>query len=152
VELEVNARPYSGIDLFGALGYTHGRFKDGSSSNDVNVSGNKLPSTPDYTATVGAQFSRVLSPAATLRGRAEVVFYGGFQYDDANTAAQEGYSLANFTGGVHGKYLFAEAWVRNAFDTRYIPIAFAYGSFAPSGFVGENGRPRTFGITGGLTF
>jgi len=152
VELEVNARPYSGVDLFGALGYTHGRFNDGSSSNGVNVSGNKLPSTPDYTATMGAQFSRVLSPAATLRGRAEVVFYGGFQYDDANTAAQEGYSLANFTGGVHGKYLFAEAWVRNAFDTRYIPIAFAYGSFAPSGFVGENGRPRTFGITGGLTF
>ena len=152
VELEVNARPHSGIDLFGALGYTHGRFKAGSSSGGANVSGNKLPSTPDYTATLGARFSRVLSPAATLRARAEVVFYGGFPYDDANTAAQDAYSLANFTGGVHGKFLFAEAWVRNAFDTRYVPIAFAYGSLAPSGFVGESGRPRTFGVTGGLTF
>jgi len=154
VELELNARPYSGVDLFGAFGYTRARFKDGSSSSasGVDVSGNKLPSTPDYTATFGAQVSRALRPAATLRGRAEVVFYGGFQYDEANTAAQEAYSLANFTGGVHGKYLFAEAWVRNAFDTRYVPIAFPYPNFAPSGFIGELGRPRTIGVTGGVTF
>jgi iron complex outermembrane recepter protein len=154
VELELNARAYSGVDLFGAFGYTHARFKDGSSSSasGVDVSGNKVPSTPDYTATLGAQFSRALHPAATLRGRAEVVFYGGFQYDEANTAAQEAYSLANFTGGLHGKYLFAEAWVRNAFDSRYVPIAFSYPNFAPSGFIGESGRPRTFGVTAGVTF
>ena len=80
------------------------------------------------------------------------MFYGAFQYDDANTAGQEAYSLANFRTGVRGTRLFAEAWVRNAFDTRYIPIAFAYRNFAPSGFVGEMGPPRTFGITGGITF
>ena len=45
--------------------------------------------------------------------------------------------------------VFVEAWVRNAFDTRYIPVAFAYGQIAPSGFIGESGRPRTFGITAG---
>ena len=80
------------------------------------------------------------------------MFYGAFQYDDANTAGQEAYSLANFRTGVRGTRLFAEAWVRNAFDTRYIPVAFSYANFAPSGFVGEMGPPRTFGITGGLTF
>jgi hypothetical protein len=45
-----------------------------------------------------------------------------------------------------------EGWTKNAFDTRYIPIAFAYGSFAPSGFVGEMGAPRRVGVTMGLTF
>jgi outer membrane receptor protein involved in Fe transport len=53
---------------------------------------------------------------------------------------------------VRGRRLFAEVWAKNAFDTRYIPVAFAYGSFAPSGFVGEMGPPRTFGITGGVSF
>ena len=33
-----------------------------------------------------------------------------------------------------------------------IPVAFAYGTFAPSGFVGEPGRPRTFGVSVGVRF
>ena len=153
VELELSARPQSGIDLFATLGYTHARFDEGSFTS-VDVSRNELPNTPGYTATAGAQLSRALGTRvdATLYGRAEAVFYGAFQYDDANTAGQEAYSLANFRAGVRGTRLFAEAWVRNAFDTRYIPVAFSYANFAPSGFVGEMGPPRTFGITGGLTF
>jgi outer membrane receptor protein involved in Fe transport len=42
--------------------------------------------------------------------------------------------------------------VRNAFDTRYIPLAFAYPSFAPSGFVGEMGAPRTVSLSLGVRF
>jgi hypothetical protein len=42
--------------------------------------------------------------------------------------------------------------VRNAFDTRYVPIAIPYPGFAPSGYIGENGRPRTFGISLGTSF
>ena len=38
------------------------------------------------------------------------------------------------------------------FKTRYIPIAFAFGSFAPSGFRGEIGAPRRVGVTMGVTF
>lgn len=152
VELELSARPHPSVNLFSAVGYTHARFKDRSMSSGVDVSGKKLPNTPDYTATAGAQLSRAVGPAATIYGRAEVTFNGAFRYDDANAAGQDAYSLANFRAGLRGKYLFAEAWVRNAFDTRYIPIAFPYPGFAPSGFVGESGKPRTFGITGGLTF
>ena len=151
-EVELTARPQSAVDVFGAFGYTNGRFEDGSSSINGDISGNELPNTPDYTATLGTQLSHVLTPAATLYGRAEVVFYGAFSYDDGNRAGQDAYSLANFRGGIRGRYVFAEAWVRNAFDTHYIPIAFAYPGFAPSGYVGESGRPRTFGVSGGLTF
>jgi iron complex outermembrane receptor protein len=43
-------------------------------------------------------------------------------------------------------------WVRNAFDTHYIPTAFAYPGLAPSGFIGEMGAPRTFGARVGVTF
>jgi outer membrane protein assembly factor BamB len=39
-----------------------------------------------------------------------------------------------------------------AFDTHYIPLAFPQPGLAPSGFLGENGAPRTFGVRVGATF
>ena len=109
VELELNARAAPGVDLFGGIGYTHARFGDDSRSSGVDVSGNKLPSTPDYTTMFGGQYSRALTSSMTMYGRAEVVFYGAFQYDDQNREGQDAYSLANFRGGVRGKFFFAEA-------------------------------------------
>jgi iron complex outermembrane receptor protein len=153
VELEVNARVHEGVELFSAIGYTRARFKDGSLSSGVDVSDNLIPNTPEYTTTLGAQVSRPFRGDGTIYGRGEVVRYGAFQYDDLNTAAQEAYSLANFRVGARGPWLFAEAWIRNAFDTRYIPVALPFDrALAPSGFIGEMGAPRTFGVSTGVTF
>ena len=153
VEVEVNARVHPAVDVFTAIGYTNARFKNGSLSSGVDVSGNEIPNTPDYTATLGAQLSRVLRPDLTLYGRGEVTFYGAFTYDDLNTAAQDSYSLANVRAGVRARHVFAEAWVRNAFDTFYVPVALAFDrGLAPSGFLGESGAPRTFGFGAGVTF
>jgi iron complex outermembrane receptor protein len=152
VEVEINARAYQGIDLFGAFGFTHARFGTGSVSSGVDVSENKVPNTPNYTFTFGTELSHLIAQGLTLYGRAEATFYGAFKYDEGNTVGQEAYSIANFRGGVRAKNVFAEAWTRNAFDTFYIPVAFAYSPFAPSGFIGESGRPRAFGITAGVTF
>jgi iron complex outermembrane receptor protein len=151
-EAEINARPHANVDVFATFGLTHARFADNTSSGGVDVSGKKLPSAPDHTFTVGAQLSKDINKSLALYGRGEVWFNGGFEYDDANTERQAAYSLANFRAGLRGRYMFVEAWIKNAFDTRYIPIAFAYGSFAPSGFVGEMGAPRRVGISMGLTF
>jgi len=152
VELELNARAHARVDVFGTLGYTSAHFGDGASSSGADVSGNDIPNTPEYTASFGAQFNHALTAGVGLYGRGEVAFSGAFRYDDLNREGQDAYSLANFRAGVRGRFVFGEVWVRNAFDTRYIPVAFAYGQLAPSGFVGEMGRPRTFGVSGGVTF
>ncbi|MGH9159126.1 MAG: TonB-dependent receptor [Vicinamibacteraceae bacterium] len=151
VELEINAKPAPSLDLFSAVGYTHARFSEGSASGGVNVEGNELPNTPALTASAGLQYSRAVGPA-TLHGRADVVLYGDFQYNDANTLGQDAYSLVNLRLGVTGRFLTGELLVRNAFDTRYIPLAFAYQGFAPSGFMGEMGAPRTIGASVGVRF
>ena len=151
VELEVSARPAPGLDVFTAAGYTHARFSSGSRSGVVNVEGNRLPNTPEYTTSAGLQYSRDIG-AASISGRADVVFYGAFQYNDANSIGQEAYSLVNLRFAVAGRFLTGELLVRNAFDTRYIPLAFAYGSFAPSGFMGEMGAPRTVSVGVGVRF
>lgn len=151
VEVEVKARAHRALDLFGAFGLTDAEFGDRTTSGGVDVSGNEIPNTPDYTATFGAHLSRELNSASTLYGHGVIVFYGAFKYDDANLAGQDAYSLANFRAGLRWNALFAEGWIRNAFDSAYVPVAFAF-PLAQSGFLGESGRPRTFGITGGLRF
>ena len=151
VELEFGARAAPGIDLFTSVGYTHARFAEGSVSSGVNVEGNKIPNTPEYTTSAGMQYSRVVGPA-TFVGRADAVFYGSFQYNDQNSLGQEAYSLVNLRLGVTGRFLMGELLIRNAFDTRYIPLAFPYPNFAPSGFMGEMGAPRTISVSAGVRF
>ena len=64
-------------------------------------------------------------------GRVDVAFTGALRYDDTNLEGQDAYSLTNFRGGVRAKLFFAEGWIHNAFNTTYIPVAFAYGPLAP---------------------
>jgi iron complex outermembrane receptor protein len=152
VEFDLTARPMQSVDLFAAVGFTNAKFAAGTMAAGVPVDDNDLPYTPDYTATFGGQFSTAITSAVNGFARAEVVMSGAFSYDEANSEGQDAYSLVNLRAGARLRRLFGEVWVRNAFDTRYIPIAIPYPGFAPSGFIGENGRPRTFGITIGTTF
>ena len=152
VEFDVTARPRPAIDLFAAVGFTAAQFDGGTRSGGVDVGDNELPYTPDYTATFGGQMTRAITSAISGYGRAEIVLTGAFNYDEGNTQSQAAYSIVNIRAGARHKRLFGELWLRNAFDTRYVPIAIPYPGFAPSGFIGENGRPRTFGISVGATF
>ena len=149
-EFELMGRLREGVDLFGVFGFTHARFASGTMTEGIDVSDNKVPNTPAYTATFGAQVSRAMS-GGRVYGRAEVACFGAFEYNEANTQRQDAYTVTNFRGGWRGNRFTVEAWVRNAFDTRYVPLAFAF-NFAPSGFLGEPGRPRTMGINLGIGF
>jgi outer membrane receptor protein involved in Fe transport len=152
VEVEGTGRVIPGLDVFGSLGYTHARFGDDVLIGAANVSGNKIPNTPDFTSTIGAQISHAVRQGTTVYGRAEVLVQGAFNYDEANTAGQDAYALTNVRAGVRFGVAVVETFVQNAFDTKYIPVAFEYRAFAPSGFIGEMGRPRTFGVNLGVRF
>lgn len=152
VELEVTARAAPGVELFGVSGFTRGRFNERSLSSGFPIGGNVLPSTPGYTASLGAQVRRPAARGFELRARGELALIGALKYNDLNSAGQDAYALTNLRAGVKRGALSVDAWVRNAFDTKYIPVAFSYPGLAPSGFVGEMGRPRTFGITFGAQF
>jgi iron complex outermembrane receptor protein len=151
VEFELAARAALGLDVFAAFGYTKARFGAGSVSGPISIEGNTMPSTPDHTFSVGGQYSRRIGDATAL-GRIDIVRSGAFQYDDGNSLGQDAYSLVHLRGGYTARRWLAEVFVRNAFNTAYIPLAFPYPNFAPSGFVGEMGAPRTVGATLGLRF
>ena len=152
-EVELNAQAAPGVNVFGALGFVDASFESGSISSGVNVGGNDIPNTPDYTATVGTQIAHAINAAYTGYGRLEVVAYGAFKYDDLNTAGQDSFALTNIRAGVRRGRVFVEGWLKNAFDTKYVPVAFAFDpQLARSGFLGEPGAPRTFGVTAGVAF
>jgi iron complex outermembrane receptor protein len=150
-EVEATSRPMPGVDVFGSFGYTNARFSDGTTALGLDVSDNEIPNTPKVTFNLGAQYGRAMS-FGTLYGRADLVVYGAFKYDELNTEGQDAYALTNLRFGARRNMLFGEMWIRNAFDTKYIPVAFAYGELAPSGFIGESGAPRTFGLSVGVKF
>ena len=152
VEFELNARATRGLDLQAAVGYTRASFRDGSMASGVDVSGNELPMTPGYTVSFGAQYSTNLGKGSRGYIRGDAQYTGAYHYDEANLEGQDAYWLANFRAGIRSRKFLAEAWVKNAFDTRYIPVAFAYAGLAPSGFLGESGRPRTYGFSLGVGF
>lgn len=152
VELEVAARPFAGLDLFGSAGSTAARFKEGTTSTGIPIGGNRLPDTPRYTANGGAQYAYALTSALSAFVRGDVTVYGDRYYDEFNAVSQDTYALTNLQLGVRGARLFGEGWIRNAFDTRYVPLAFAYPGLAPSGYIGEPGAPRTFGVRLGASF
>jgi iron complex outermembrane recepter protein len=150
-EVEATSRPMPGVDVFGSFGYTSARFSDGSTALGLDVSENEIPNTPKVTFNLGAQYGRAMS-FGTVYGRADLVVYGAFKYDELNTEGQDAFALTNLRFGARRNMFFAEGWIRNVFDTNYIPVAFAYGQLAPSGFIGESGAPRTFGISAGVKF
>jgi iron complex outermembrane receptor protein len=151
VEFEVAGKPYGGLDVFAAVGFTHARFASGTASGGIDISDNKIPNTPDYTASFGAQYSREVPMGGRAYGRIDVASTGAFEYDEANSQRQGSYTLTNLRGGWRGRRLTVEAWMQNAFDERYVPLAFAFPN-GQSGFLAEPGRPRTFGITLGVGF
>jgi len=118
----------------------------------VDVSGRDIPNTPCFTANFGAMLSRNLNSGGRIYGRVDVGWTGKFYYDEANTASQDNYGITNFRAGWKGKGLVVEGWIRNAFDTSYVPLAFAFPGFTPSGFLAEPGRPRTMGLSIGVGF
>jgi iron complex outermembrane receptor protein len=150
VEFDVSAKPRAGVDLFSSIGYTRATFDESTVSSGFDVSGNRLPNSPAFTFTAGAQLSHPINDRISVYGRAETTTYGEFFYDDLNRASQDAYSLANFRVGARSRLVFGEFWIKNAFDTQYVPLAFPYSS--QSGFIGENGRPRTYGVSVGVTF
>lgn len=160
VELELDARPLHGWDVFGSVGSTDAHFLSGAqaihtdpygNTTTLNVGGNHLIYTPEFTGNVGTQYAWQIGRRAALYARAEVNIYGEYFYNPANTASQDTYSLATFRAGVRGRNWYAEGWMQNAFDTHYVPVALEYPN-GLSGFIGESGAPVTYGLRAGVNF
>ncbi len=149
IELDLAYQVCKNFTLFGSASWQDTEFGSNAIDSGASVANNTLPYAPDYNVTIGTQLDFPVTEQVSLYARADVQFIGSFSYTPQNSIGQNTYSIANFRLGVRGKKWFTEAFVNNAFDTNYIPIAF--GGSAATAF-GESGAPATFGIRTGIKF
>lgn len=145
-ELELAARPVTGLDIFGGFGYCRAEFDEftatetvGSQLVEVDYSGNMLQYAPEQTYHLGMQYQHQSGVFGRVDWMGRTSFYG----DYANTVEADGYQTVNLRLGYKSENLNVALWCDNVFDEDYL----TYITPMPPYMVGVDGNPRTIGIT-----
>lgn len=107
VDLEVTAKPFDALTLTSGFAYTHARFKSfptaqtstplptgGNLISPGDASGNKVPYTPDWTFSIGADY-RAQLPTGSLQFNVNYYHNDGFFGEPENRLRQKAYDLLN---------------------------------------------------------
>jgi len=153
-ELELSARPWRDLELFAGGALLDADFRPGSQTmgfgpppfyplSNADIGGNDLPFAPRATWNAGAEFTHDLTEH--LRGfiRTEVSGTTRYCFDPNNSVSQGAFALVNVSAGVSAGNWRVEARVKNLFDRNYVALALPNPGYSPSGYIGENGAPRT---------
>ena len=153
-EIELRARPLSGLEVLGGLGTTDAKFLNHIDRFSGDVRNKSLINVPSYTWNSALLYSRTLLDNLKSYMGGGVTGMGPYFFDAGNTRQQAAYHLVNLRLGLKGAHWRAEVWAKNVFDETYVPVAFQLDlqPFNPAPFFGESGIPRTFGITLGVDF
>lgn len=147
-ELQLQAKPLPGLDIFGGFGYTEAKFDKfnatvwndaGDALTTKNYEGNYLQYAPKYTYNIGAQYRGKCG----IFARADLLGTGAFYGDAANKAEQSSYMTVNLQLGYEAKSLDFRLWMKNAFDEEYLTFLSPFQQTT----VGIDGPPQTFGAT-----
>lgn len=142
-ELEMQARPYQGWEVFGGYGYTKTKVDswDGVGMKGFyDHAGNELTYAPQYTYNLGVQYMHETG----VFGRLELLGTGPFYHDVENKLREKSYELVNARLGYENDNFEIAFWCKNIFNTQYKNVRFDWGNGMIAGFDGE---PRQFGTT-----
>ena len=151
VELELSAEVTDELTLFGTAGYLETEFDRFTDQFGQDATGNSLLFAPDWTFGAGAQYRRQLGDLYAALLRVDYFHTGEFYYDAGNRGGDR-YDLVNLRAGLDCGDVRFDLFLQNALNEVYVPIAFQANPGDPNQFVGQNGAPRTFGLSLRLTF
>lgn len=136
-ELDVTARPISGLDINLGLGYTDSEIK--AFPNRAYI-GNEAPLVSRYTLNLTGQYRRPIGNTG-LDGLARVEYrrIGKTWFDVENSTVRKPIDLVDARLGVEAQTWSLTAWAQNLADTRY------NAEFSPGGFVFK-AKPRRYGV------
>ncbi|MCJ2184943.1 TonB-dependent receptor [Novosphingobium sp. 1949] len=152
-EVDMTARPYMGVTLKGALGYTDAHLTEDQSSDAVlitsstGLAGDRIPNTPDWTASASAAYNWALTSQLGGLLRADFAYTGKQQSAFHETAAYYNaygdYATLNLRAGVEGDRWGAYLFVNNVTDTTgNVAVASGYGYSGLTFSI----TPRTVGL------
>ncbi len=146
-ELEIQARPAHGWDIFAGLGYTAAEYDDWTATEwnsnytalaRTDYGGKTLPNMPEYTANLGVQYRH----ASGLFARADVNGVGGLYADHGNEFRESPYALVNLQIGYESEFYDVVLFVKNVFNQQYHTVAFDWDGEK----MVQDGEPAHFGI------
>jgi iron complex outermembrane receptor protein len=151
IELELQARPFQGVDLFAGFGYTESKFDDWkalqSDGTIYDFDGKYLQNAPRYTYNLGAAYRHQKG----YFGRADLLGTGEFYGDTKNNLKQKPYEIVNLRLGYEGDNLGFALWCTNLFDEEYVTALYD-NTASGLGELVQDGEPRMFGITASYRF
>ena len=142
-EASVRWNPIRPLVLMANYGYTHATFKDYSTGNGEDYSGNRVPFVPQHT--VGADISytwplhgwtKSLSIGANYNGA------GDIYWTEANDAQQSFYSTLGLRVSLDTRIVEILLWAKNITDAEYNTFYFVSAS---RGYE-QHGKPRQIGF------
>jgi iron complex outermembrane receptor protein len=147
-EIEVHARPVSGLDVSAGLGLTEAFFDkyktmdwndDFTALVEKNYSGNHLPNAPAYTYNLAVEYHH---PTGFF-GRTEFEGVGRFYANPANSAWEDPRTVVNLRLGYETRHVEVVLWVENILNEEYETLKHAFGINE----IAVDGVPRTVGVT-----
>ncbi len=150
IELELEADLGAGLEMFVGIGIARTEFQEFTDAYGMDASGNSLANAPEQTWSVGMSYDRDVR-GGDLFASADYVGVKDLFYDPSNLQS-ENYELVNLTCGYRRGDWRMGLFVRNVLDEEYVPVAFQANPADPNFFIGENGAPRTWGVSVGISF
>ncbi|MCP4114760.1 MAG: TonB-dependent receptor [Desulfobacteraceae bacterium] len=158
-EIELLARPVTGLELTAGFGYTNVEFDEykkaeydsdmtsptyGQKTGERDLSGYTNSYVPEYTYDLAIQYRSLKG----FFGRLELQGVGEYWFDGENSKKQDGYELVNARIGYETELFEVVLWGKNLFDKEYATLGIA-PQMTTSGnqWTGAGGDPMTFGIT-----
>ena len=141
VEVDALARLLPGLDAEFSFGYLWTRFDDYTHMGN-DYSGNKIPYTPDYTASFALQYRHEKGFFA----RGEVLHYGQLYWSEANDYKRDPVTLLNARVGYEFEPFAVYVYGNNLTDAKYLNY------YTSSTNYGMMARPREIGVQLKYTF
>lgn len=157
IELEIEALPFSGLRVMASGTRLFAEFGEFSSIDPIypelgvkDLTGNRLPQAPEWQFSTSVEYSFSVSDKLELTTRADYKWQDDVYFDLFNNElnTQDSYGLLNaaVTLGTHDYSWSLTAYVRNAFDKRYVSQSLTAASDTTPSRVGQIGAPRMYGI------
>lgn len=145
LELDIKYIPFPNFEVWGTLGYNDARFVEYKRSATLDYSGNFLPYVPEYTTSLGVNYTLFLKSKVLDRIAVNATYqgFGRHYWHEDNTAFQDPYSLLGSRVTFSKKKFDLTLWGKNLLDSAYNSFYFT----ALNNSYVQPGKPVSLGIS-----
>lgn len=158
VELDLEAIPFRGLRLRASATWLDAQFGRFSSIDPIypergeqDLTGNRLPQAPEWQFGVSGEYGFPISSRLEIRARADYKRQSEIYFDlfnnPLNTQGTYGLLNASVSIGTLDEDWSLTAFIRNAFDERYVSQSLTSASDTVPARVGQLGAPSQYGVT-----